>query len=104
MTSINFNVPSKEMPKDSCDCTHDGCMKTGYQYADISLPVELTPKAEIGSIEVECCGEPTVVCENNECSNVSRVVITQRISVSIPIYYKITACASDCQIECDDCK
>lgn len=104
MTPHNLILPEQKTKSSPCSCTQDGCTKTGHQYADISIPVELKPKTTVGEVEVKCCGEPSVVCEESKCSNVCKVVITQKISINIPIHYQITACTGESTIECQSCQ
>lgn len=35
------------------DCSGDGCLRTGYQYAEISLPIEIEPGTKLGDIKTE---------------------------------------------------
>ena len=100
MTKIFLSLLDETKENPPCVCEKDECLKIGRQYADVSLPVELKPKTTIGKIEVKCCGEPTVDCEDDICSDVRKIVITQKICVSIPIQYELTARTSDCSIEC----
>ncbi|MGN0115147.1 MAG: hypothetical protein ACI396_07445 [Acutalibacteraceae bacterium] len=103
MTKIFFGISDEIADKPHCPCDNDACQKVGRQYANVSLPVELTPKTKIGKIEAKCCGEPTVCCQTDDCSNTCKVVITQTICINIPIRYELTACTGECSIECCDC-
>lgn len=97
--------PEEPAPGDLCGCQQDGCEKTGYQYADISFPVELKPDADIGKITVECCGEPMVDCSERECASSSELIITQRVNIKIPVHFQVTACMGETYISCgnNDC-
>lgn len=79
----------------------DGCTKMAQQYADISTPVSINSTATLGKIETECCGEPTVCCEETPCDNTSRITITQKVCIKIPISYKIDACIEEDGISCN---
>ncbi|MBP3702247.1 MAG: hypothetical protein J6I65_00530 [Lachnospiraceae bacterium] len=89
-----------------CDCqSSKGCMKTGYQYADINIPIDLKPNTTIGEIESECCGEPAVHCKENTIGNTCEITITQKVRIKIPVTFNVIACVGDEQINCfcEDC-
>ena len=81
----------------------ESCRKVGYEYADISIPVEVRPNAVVGPIETECCGEPSVVCAPDDCGEGCRIIITQRVRIKIPVKcgvetipgYSYVTCAPD---------
>ena len=85
----------------TCGCLEDACVKTGYHYADISVPIELKPSATLGAVVVECCGEPAVTCRDDDCGNTCEVTITQKVSIQIPIHYQVAACMGESSIDCD---
>lgn len=85
------------------DCSGDGCSRTGYQYAEISLPIEIEPGTKLGEIKTECCGEPTVKCRTCEDGMRCEVIITQKICIKIPVCYSVKACAGKEKTECDNC-
>lgn len=82
-------------------CPEDGCVKTGYHYVDVSVPLELKPRAELGEVEAECSGEPSVECREGRSGDSCRITITQKISIKIPIHYQVTACMGESSIDCD---
>lgn len=84
------------------ECRQDGCEKTGYQYADICVPIELKPDAVIGKITVECCGEPDVECKEHSCGKSCGIVVIQKVNIRIPINYKITACIGESVLNCEN--
>ena len=90
-----------EMEFGGCDCHNDGCTILNYQYANISVPVEVKPKTATGDIAIECCDEPSVECCTNECGDGLDIVITQKVCVKIPIRYQIEACVGEESIKCD---
>lgn len=89
ITSDSFDFPCK-----------DGCKKTGYQYADISVPIDLKPNATIGEIKSECCGEPSVYCKENHKGNSCEITITQKILIKIPVDFNVIACVGEEEISC----
>ena len=91
MNSNNYS----EQP---CKCS--SCSATGYQYADISIPIEICPDISIGQIETECCGAPTIVCCEYNCCY-CEVILNQKICIKIPVKYNVTAIAGESCICCD---
>lgn len=89
--SVPFDLPFK-----------GGCKKTGYQYADISVPIDLKPNATIGDIKSECCGEPCVYCKENHTGTSCEITITQKILIKIPVEFNVIACVGEEQIACGD--
>lgn len=80
-------------------CPKNKCCTVGNQYADVSVPIEIEPKIEVGEIKTECCGEPMVRCKN--CSSEKCCIeIVQKISIQIPICYRISAVAKETSIAC----
>lgn len=98
------NLPYETEPMlldDDCDCSHDGCVKSGYHYADISVPIELKPNTALGEVVVECCGEPDVDCCEDQDGDRCEITVTQKVSIRIPLYYQVVACLGDSRIDCD---
>ncbi len=83
-----------------CSCGDDGCTKTARHYADISVPIELSPNTSLGDVSVECCGEPTVVCRENMCNNSCKITVKQKLSVVIPIHYEVDVSMGKSDINC----
>lgn len=100
MTYDSSCRPKPPAPPDICECGEDGCEKVGYQYADICVPIELTPDAVINKVTVECCGEPFVECEERDCKSACELVVVQKVNIKIPIHYKVTACMGESAINC----
>lgn len=75
-----------DIKKHDCKC-ENGCSKECEVYAGICVPVQLTPKAEVGDITVTCCGDPVVETEN-VCGSY-KITITQQVLVKIPICYLV---------------
>lgn len=90
----------REMEYGGCDGRGDGCTTVNYQYANISVPIEVKPTTATGEVTIECCDEPCIECSANECGNGLDIVITQKVCVKIPIKYQIEACAGEESINC----
>lgn len=69
----------------------DSVTRAGRQYADITIPVALTPEAVIEKLETVCCGEPAVTCCQHANDNTCEVNVTQTISTVISIRYNVSA-------------
>lgn len=79
------------------------CQTVGRQTVEVSLPVALKPHTQIGRVETECCGDPTVLCHENRCTHLCEFLICQKICVKIPVTYSTRACAGDPSIFCHHC-
>ena len=86
------------------ECSQDKCTRIGCQYVDISVPSQLSPHTTLDNVEIECCGEPTVSCQENCCKDTVEVVITQKVRVKFPIRYTVTACMGESVLECASCE
>lgn len=84
----------------TCECSESTCCKTGYQYADISLPIQVKPNVVLGEIVTECCGEPTMTCIKTGCNDMCELKIEQRICIKIPVTYQVMTCVGETQINC----
>ena len=80
----------------------DKCYEVGCQYADISIPIEICPAADLGEIKTECCGEPYIQCEGEPCGNNLNIVITQSVKIKIPLKVGIRAIQGNSFIVCGD--
>lgn len=89
-----------ERPRPPCP---DNCNKTGYEYTDISLPIELLPYTTVGYIETSCIGEPDVRCETAPGSRTVRLIVSQRVKICIPLNIGVTAVPGCSYIECSSC-
>lgn len=76
------------------------CETVSHHYADISLPVELSPHASVGKIETECCGKPIIRCKEARRHNTCEITITQKIQIKIPIKYGAKICPGKPEISC----
>ncbi len=90
-----------EKPEDDCD--KDGCVKECNLYTGVSVPVEIEPEANVGKIDVECCGDPVI---KNECSydKKHKIVITQKFMIKIPVCYQVKTYVGKCESNCKDKK
>ncbi len=85
-----------------CQCGKDGeCNKSVKHLMEISIPVDIMPKAKTGNIESECCSEPTVICEEGPagCKG-CRLIITQKICVKIPLSYDVEVRPGESMTDC----
>ncbi len=98
--------------EDDCDCNHGpeyeykdqhGCTKVTYQYAEVSVPIKVTPYAKVGKIETKCCGTP-VLTESNDCgcNGGCELEICQTICVKIPIEYRSLTSIGDHKVKCGE--
>ncbi|MCH3972322.1 MAG: hypothetical protein LKE53_06090 [Oscillospiraceae bacterium] len=79
------------------------CTSVGSHRAQVTLPVALKPKTTLGSVETECCGDPSIICRENRCTHLCEFLIVQKICIKIPVTYSTTASAGDPSIFCGRC-
>lgn len=101
MNPEEYNEMEQTAGFGGCDDRNDGCATVNYQYANISVPVEVKPKTRAGEVTIECCDEPCIECCADDCGNGLDIVITQKVCIKIPIRYQIEACVSEESISCD---
>lgn len=77
------------------DCSQDECTKTAFQRAEVSVPIEIKPETKLGEVELECCGEPTVICKECECHDKCEITIIQKLCIKIPVTYKVKVCKKE---------
>ena len=77
----------------------NGCRKECSVYANVDVPVEVEPRAEVGKIEAECCGDPAVTCECTHDGGV-RLTLTQSLLIKIPVCYNVRVKAGKGRTEC----
>ena len=97
-----MNEEYNEMNFGGCGGREDGCSTVNYQYANISVPINVTPKVKTGEITLECCEEPVIECCTNECKNGLDIVIIQKVCIKIPVKYQLEACVEEEHISCCD--
>ncbi len=88
---------TKPNPNKHCK---DDCVRTAVRYCEVELPMDVSAKAEIGRVETCCCGEPAV--EAQEKNNGCRLVVRQRLKISVPIVYEAVVTADCPQCFCKD--
>ncbi len=88
-------------PDADCGFKKDECKKTAKQYIDINVPIDIAPDAEIGKIDMECCGEPELICRECGKRNVCRLELVQKVCIKIPVKYSFTSCVGADTVKCD---
>ncbi len=81
-----------------------GCTKTTFQYAEVKIPVKVTPYAKVGKIETQCCGNPVVKrkqCDESKCEVCCEIEISQGLCVKIPIEYRSVTVIGEQRVKCD---
>ena len=83
------------------DCVDkDECKKLVKHYIDINIPVDVTPKTEVGRIETECCGEPTVICADGGKPDSCNFILVQKVCVRIPVKYTFASKVGPGIVDC----
>lgn len=105
MNGIQSDTIGKDMYKDFSECKEckecsDNCKKLAKHYIDINLPVEIKPDANVGKIEMECCGEPEVLCDNPPSARTCHLMLVQKVCIKIPITYTFKHEVSESMIDC----
>jgi len=98
MDAINNSPYDFRLDKPSCECGDTVCKKTVVQKADVNIPVDIKPTAEVGIIKAECIGEPQIT--NDMCKESCKIIITQTISVKIPIQYNVATKVGESEVIC----
>lgn len=81
------------------------CPATGFQKANICVPVTVTPFAHAGATITKCCGEPVVssaatkTC-NGEINGTCNFTIRQTICVEVPVEFGAVSKVGDTFVEC----
>jgi hypothetical protein len=83
---------------ENTNCDDKTCKRTVIQKADVSIPIEIKPKAVVGKITSECLGEPIITNEN--CEESCKIIITQVLSVKIPIEYLVSTKIENSEVNC----
>ena len=67
------------------------------------MPIKLKPEATIGDVEIVCCDQPCVICNNACCDcETSQIIIQQNVCLRIPVAYRITAVSGDGTVKCNN--
>ena len=77
-----------------------GCVSESVSHAQVSVALDVVPYARIGKISTLCCGEPSV-CVSSQSPCGYKLVITQNISITIPIEYYASVSGETVQVNCD---
>lgn len=65
------------------------CTSNSVQYAQVQVPMDVVPYAEVSQLRVQCCSEPTVETRQSECG--CRWVITQSLRITVPVAFGVRA-------------
>ncbi len=80
------------------------CDTVNFHKSKVSVPVEIEPFAKVGQISTKCHGKPIIIpgdlCDHNKCDKTCKFVITQEITVAIPISFGAKTVIGDEVIEC----
>lgn len=82
---------------------NSSCISVSDQYLQISLPVELDAYAQLGGARIICYGDPVISMQKaseNNCGYEYEFVITQEISIKLPVKYCTNVKSGDVQVEC----
>lgn len=90
--------PYENFPE--CDKCGKDCTKLAKHYMDIKLPVEIKPEANVEKIQMECCGEPEVVCDNPQSLNTCHLLLVQKVCIKIPIRYTFKHDIGESIVDC----
>ena len=82
-----------------CVCDED-CKKTVKHYLNINIPVDVKPKAEVGKIETECCGDPAVICAEGGKPDSCHFILLQKVCVRIPVKYTFDTRSGQGMVDC----
>ena len=90
LRNVVFKIMSKQYeiyPEPKCIGNDNECKKTAVHCLDVSVPIDLAPEAKIGKIEMECCGEPELVCRECGDKKVCSFLLVQKLCVKMPVKY-----------------
>ncbi len=90
-----YSVTEEEKGKDECK-------KIIQHSVDIDVPIDVVPKAEIGRIEAECCGEPKLLCADGVKPDACHFLLVQTVSFRIPVKYSFDYSVGKSMTECCD--
>ena len=100
---LNLNIQSV-MPGEEIPCDTK-CPATGFQLANVCVPVTVVPFAEAGKPKTSCCGEAVVTPGKDMCSGhpngTCSFTISQRILVEVPVVFGAKAVVGNASVECE---
>jgi hypothetical protein len=81
------------------------CPASGFQLANVSVPVTVYPFAEAGAPKTKCCGDAIVTPGKDTCNGrphgACSFTISQRICVEVPVVFGAKAIIGGTTIECE---
>lgn len=80
--------------------TNACCNANGTQFASISLPVNIEPKAALGCPTMKCVGQPDIQCVSKDCGY--EITLTQCVAICLPIEYSLVTKTGATTICCQD--
>ena len=86
-----------------CPLKGTGCYKEITQSSRVTVPFEIKPKATVGKIRTECCGDPLIISKpsgNNSCI----FEISQKIVFHAEIKYEVETEIGKNKVECCECE
>lgn len=90
----------EQYPECPEEYTSNESKKMVKHYVDINIPVDVIPKANVGRIEAECCGEPVVVCADGGKPDTCHLILIQKVCISIPVKYSFESKSGKGMVEC----
>lgn len=81
-------------------CPASGCPTDNTQFANLSVPVMVTPRVVTGTTTTECCGEPVICCRGESTCSSCELTVTQRIRINIPITFDVDVTTGEAEIDC----
>lgn len=81
---------------------NNSCTKINRQCADVSIPLDIEPTADIEDIKISCYEAPCISFKK-KCDNKCSITITQRICLDIPITYSVSTNSGDLSVDCESC-
>ena len=85
------------------ECNKDGCDVKVYQDVDLSVPITVEPYVDLGEAIIECIEEPCLVpipCGAWNKKGKCRFCISQKLSIMIPIEFKVDALSGPVSVNC----
>lgn len=87
------------------DCSD--CTAVSYQDINVCVPVTIKAFSEVGNVEVECLGKPSINSRCHACqyksNNTCKLTISQKLRVTVPVVFDAKAEIGETSVECE-CK